>query len=129
MSNQPRRTYNLLIKLHYYWDNWRCRQKLQDIAHLLLDCPASEPFRRAIFLALILFLISSPDLEAWFYCWASVKFLRASILRKGSDSTSTTIVMDVYRPLLLKLVWEATNGTYHLCLRIRLHLFIISINQ
>jgi len=39
-----------------------CGHPLQDLTHLLLDCLASEPFRRAIFNTTSSVLISVPDL-------------------------------------------------------------------
>jgi len=54
-----------------------CGHPQQDLTHLLLDCPASEPLRRAIFgitSLLLPFLTSGPDLGAW---PDSVEFLHA----------------------------------------------------
>ena len=68
-----------------------CGHPLQDLNHLLLDCPASEPLRKSIFgSSLSLFLIYGPDLGVWPNCWVSTKFLRAPIPQKGSGSTTTT---------------------------------------
>ena len=47
-----------------------CGHPLQDLNHLLLDCPASEPLRKSIFgSSLSLFLIYGPDLGVWPDCW------------------------------------------------------------
>jgi len=45
-----------------------CRHHLQHLTHLLLDCPASEPLRRAIFSTTSSILTSGPDLGAWPDC-------------------------------------------------------------
>ena len=66
-----------------------CEHPLQDLNHLLLDCPASEPLRKSIF-GSSLFLTYDPDLGVWPDCWVSAEFLRAPIPRKGSGSTTTT---------------------------------------
>ena len=67
-----------------------CGHPLQDLNHLLLDCPASEPLRKSIFgSSLSLFSIYGPDLGVWPNCWISAEFLRAPIPRKGSGSTTT----------------------------------------
>ena len=61
-----------------------CGHPLQDLNHLLLDCPASEPLRKSIFgsslsiLDLWSLLWGVPD------CWVSAEFLRTPIPRKGS---------------------------------------------
>jgi len=67
-----------------------CGHPLQDLIHLLLDCPASEPLRRAIFGTTSPFLTSGPDLGVWPDCWVSVEFLHVPIPQKGSGSTITT---------------------------------------
>ena len=68
-----------------------CGHPLQDLNHLLLDCPASEPLCKSIFgSSLSLFLIYGPDLGVWPDCWVFAKFLRTSIPRKRSGSTTTT---------------------------------------
>jgi len=55
-----------------------CGHTLQDLTRLSLDCPASEPLRRAIFGTISsIFLTSGPDLRAWPDCWVSVEFLHA----------------------------------------------------
>ena len=67
-----------------------CGHPLQDLNHLLLDCPASEPLRKSIFGSSLSILDlwsrpwGAPD------CWVSGEFLRAPIPRKGSGSTTTT---------------------------------------
>ena len=46
-----------------------------------------------LFLApLSLFSIYGPDLGVWPDCWVSAEFLRAPIPRKGSGSTTTTVI-------------------------------------
>jgi len=63
-----------------------CGHPLQDLTHLLLDCPASKPLRRAILGTTfsIIDLRSRP--------WGiSVEFLHAPIPRKESGCTITTI--------------------------------------
>ena len=67
-----------------------CGHLLQDLNHLLLDCPASEPFANLSLAPLFLFSIYGPDLGVWPDCWVSAEFLRAPIPRKGSGSTTTT---------------------------------------
>jgi len=58
-----------------------CGHPLQDLTHLLFDCPASEPLRRTIFGT----TSSIFDLWSRFWgvagCWVSVEFFRA--LRRG----------------------------------------------
>ena len=67
-----------------------CGHPLQDLNHLLLDRPASEPLRKSIFgSSLSLFLIYGPDLGVWPDCWVYADFLRAPITRKGSGNTTT----------------------------------------
>jgi len=68
-----------------------CEHHLQDPTHLLLDCPASESLRRAIFGTTVLlpFLTSGTDLGVWPDCWVSVEFLRAPIPWKGYGGTTT----------------------------------------
>ena len=41
---------------------------------------------------LFLFSIYGPDLGVWPDCWVSAEFLRAPIPRKGSGSTTTTVI-------------------------------------
>ena len=67
-----------------------CVHPLQDLNHLLLDCPVSEPLHKSVFGSLSLFSIYGPDLGAWPDCCVSMEFLRAPIPRKGSGSTTTT---------------------------------------
>jgi len=67
-----------------------CRHPLQDLTHLLLDCPAFEHLRRSSSAPLLTFLTSGPDLGAWPDCWVSVEFFYAPIPQKGSGSTTTT---------------------------------------
>ena len=70
-----------------------CGHPLQDLNHLLLDCPASEPLLKSIFgSSLSLFLTYGPDIGVWPDCWVSAEFLRAPIRRKGSGSTTTNII-------------------------------------
>jgi len=59
------------------------------LTHLLLNCPASEPLRRAIFgtTSSIFYVWSRPGV--WIDCWVSVEFLHAPIPRKGSGNTTT----------------------------------------
>ena len=72
-----------------------CGHPLQDLNHFLVDCLASEPFRKSIFgFSLSLFLIYGPDLGVWPDCWVSAEFLRAPIPRKGSGSTNTITTSD-----------------------------------
>jgi len=78
-----------------------CGHPLQDLTHLLLDCPASEPLRRAIFGITSSILTSGPDLGAWPDCWVYVEFLHAPILRKGSGSTTTTTLKLIVISLLM----------------------------
>jgi len=59
-----------------------CGHLLQDLTHLYLDCPASEPLRRAI-LTLLSSLMSGPDLGAWPDCWVSVEFFHTPPLGRG----------------------------------------------
>jgi len=49
-----------------------CGHPLQNLTNLLLDFPASEPLRRAIFGSTSIF---GPDLGAWSDCWISVKLV------------------------------------------------------
>ena len=63
-----------------------CGHPLQNLNHLLLDCPASEPLRKSIFGSSLSIL----DLGVWPDCWVSAEFLRAPIPRNGSGSTTTT---------------------------------------
>ena len=66
-----------------------CGHPLQDLNHLLLDCPAPDPFADLSLAPLFLFSIYGPDLGVWPDCWVSAEFLRAPIPRKGSGSTTT----------------------------------------
>ena len=66
-----------------------CGHPLQDLNHLLLVCPASEPLRKSIFGSSLSILDLCPDLGVWPDCWVSAEFLRAPIPRKGSGSTTT----------------------------------------
>ena len=47
-----------------------CGHPLQDLNHLLLDCPASQPLCKSIF-GSSLFSIYGPDLGVWPDCWVS----------------------------------------------------------
>jgi len=78
-----------------------CGHHLQDLTNLLLDCPASEPLRRAIFGITSSILTSGPDLAAWPDCWVSVKFLQAPIPRKGSGSTTIIYNLKIFEYLHL----------------------------
>ena len=61
-----------------------CGHPLQDLNHLLLDCPASEHLFVNLSLApLSLFLTYGPDVWVWPDCWVSAEFLRAPFLGKG----------------------------------------------
>jgi len=63
-----------------------CRHPLQDLTHLLLDCPASKPFRRAIF---------GTTSSIWSRPWGVAQLLGLRgvpprpPLSKGSGSTTT----------------------------------------
>jgi len=59
---------------------------------MLLDCPTSEPFRRAIFGTTSFF-------DLWSRPWGVARLLglRALIPREGLDSTTTTIVTAGWR--------------------------------
>ena len=66
-----------------------CGHSLQDLNHLLLDCPATEPLRKSIF-------GSSLSMVQTLGCGPTVgSKLRAPIPRKGSGST-TTIAQAVF---------------------------------
>ena len=69
-----------------------CGHPLQDLNHLLLDCRASEPLRKSIFGSSLSILVYGPDLGVWPDCWVSAEFLRSPIPRKGSGSTTTTVI-------------------------------------
>jgi len=73
------------------WNSYcsACGHPLQDLTHLLLDCPASE-LSDAPFLALLPFLTFGPDLGEWPDSWVSVEFLHVPIPQKGSGSTINT---------------------------------------
>jgi len=86
-----------------------CGHPLQDLTHLLLDCLASEPLRRAIFGTASSILTSGLDLGAWPNCWVSVELLHASITRKGSVSTTTTIWLSL-RNLSMLFVSQSFNS-------------------
>ena len=60
-----------------------CGHPLQDLNHLLHDCPASEPLRKAIFGS------SLSILDLWSRLWVVARLL-GHISRKGSGSTTTT---------------------------------------
>jgi len=64
-----------------------CGHPLQDMTHLLLDCPASEPLQRAIVGT------TSSIFDLWSRPWGvarlSVEFLHAPIPRKESGSSTT----------------------------------------
>jgi len=67
-----------------------CGHPLQDLSHLLLDCPATKPFRRAIFGTL------SSISDLWSRPWGVARLL-VSIRQKGSSSTTTTKVFGLTR--------------------------------
>jgi len=62
-----------------------CGHYLQDPTHLL-DCPASEPLRRAIFGSTSSVFDLGPDLVVRLDCWISVEFLRAPHPSEGSGA-------------------------------------------
>ena len=51
-----------------------------------------NPFANLSLALLSLFSIYGPDLGVWPDCWVSAEFLRAPIPRKGSGSTTTTVI-------------------------------------
>ena len=51
-----------------------------------------NPFANLSLDPLSLFSIYGPDLGVWPDCWVSAEFLRAPIPRKGSGSTTTTVI-------------------------------------
>ena len=51
-----------------------------------------NPFANLSLASLSLFSIYGPDLGVWPDCWVSAEFLRAPIPRKGSGSTTTTVI-------------------------------------
>ena len=51
-----------------------------------------NPFANLSLAPLSLFSIYGPDLGVWPDCWVSAEFLRAPISRKGSGSTTTTVI-------------------------------------
>ena len=51
-----------------------------------------NPFANLSLAPLSLFSIYGPDLGVWPDCWVSAEFLRAPIPRKGSGSTTTTVI-------------------------------------
>jgi len=59
----------------------RLRSPPQDLTRLLLDCPASEPIRRAIF----------DTTSSIFDLWSWSVILRTPVLRKGSGSTTSNV--------------------------------------
>jgi len=70
-----------------------CGHPLQDLTHLLLDCPASEPLRMsgAPSLALLLpFLTSGPDLGAWPDYWSPWSSSTPPSIGRRSSSTTTS---------------------------------------
>jgi len=65
-------------------------QQLQNLTHLLLDCPASEAFPRTIFGSILPFLTSGPGLGAWPTVgspWSS----SVPHLSEGKDSTTNSV--------------------------------------
>jgi len=85
---------------HFYCSAFR---HLQDLTHLLLDCPASEHLWSAIFDT------TSSIFDLWSRPWGVVRllglleFLRVPIPRKGSGSTTTNIWSNFSKT---KLLWE-----------------------
>jgi len=63
---------------------------LQDLIHLPLDCPASEPLGAPYLTPLLPFSTSGPDLGVWSDCYVSVEFFHHLIPRNGSASTTIT---------------------------------------
>ena len=65
-----------------------CGHPLQDLNHLLLDCPASEPLRKSVFGS------SLSILDLWSRPWGVARLLGLRGVpprpRKGSGSTTTT---------------------------------------
>ena len=51
-----------------------------------------NPFANLSLAPLSLFSIYGPDVGVWPDCWVSAEFLRAPIPRKGSGSTTTTVI-------------------------------------
>ena len=51
-----------------------------------------NPFANLSLVPLSLFSIYGPDFGVWPDCWVSAEFLRAPIPRKGSGSTTTTVI-------------------------------------
>ena len=51
-----------------------------------------NPFANLSLAPLSLFSIYGPDLGVWPDCWVSAEFLRAPFPRKGSGSTTTTVI-------------------------------------
>jgi len=71
---------------------------LLDVAHLLLDCPASESPARHLWHTLLRpFLTFGPDLWMCPFCWFSVEFLRDPIPQKGTGSSTTTCCFAKFR--------------------------------
>jgi len=88
-----------------------CGHPLQDLTHLLFDCPASELLRRAIFGN------TSSIFDLWSRPWGVVRlleFLHAPIPRKGSDSTTITTLL--YDSVSIQFQWNKiyleTHSTY-----------------
>ena len=91
--------HSLLLSSYLHRISWKensacsaCGHPLQDLNHLLLDCPAFKPLCKSIFgSSLSLFSIYGLELGVWPDCWVSVEFLLAPIPWKGSGSTTTII--------------------------------------
>ena len=66
-----------------------CRTSIISSSTVLL----LNPFTNLSLAPLSLFSIYGPDLGVWPDCWVSAEFLRAPIPRKGSGSTTTTMLI------------------------------------
>ena len=91
--------HNLLLSSYLQRISWKekstcraCGHPLQDLNHLLLCCPTSEPLCKSIF-GSSLFLIYGLDLGVWPDCLVSAEFLHAPIPWKGSGGTTTTYLV------------------------------------
>ena len=69
-----------------------CGHPLQDLNHFLLDCLPLNPFVNLSLAPLSLFLTYGPYLGVWADCWVVAEFLCTPIPRKGSGSTTTTLI-------------------------------------
>ena len=66
-----------------------CGSEPQDLSHLVLDCPALDPLRRAIFGHTPSLLDSGPVRGESPDYWDSAELIRAPIPRNGSGKTTT----------------------------------------